>query len=198
MFHITLRKAVPIDTATSQRPLGIFIFKQTGASTSGRMHTACGSRGGSCLLSGHGHTLGGHPGTTAQPASVQGGEGLVIPFGQSRGWALSLLVCLSVTPAQALLLSPDHHKMLLSVQLPSHSVPPRSPPLCHVSFRMIFQGTRFICKSLWCPAHHSSSHFCLLPWLWPLGLLPCPPMKLAPLPMYLSGLNFLSPQLFLF
>ena len=85
MFHITLRKAVPIDTATSQRPLGIFIFKQTGASTSGRMHTACGSSGGSCLLSGHGHTLGGHPGTTAQPASVQGGEGLVIPFGQSRG-----------------------------------------------------------------------------------------------------------------
>ena len=86
MFHITLRKAVPIDTATTQRPLGIFIFKQTGASTSGRMHTVCESSGGSCLLSGHGHTLGWSPGdTTAQPASVQGGEGMVIPFGQSRG-----------------------------------------------------------------------------------------------------------------
>ena len=86
MFHITLRKAVPIDTATSQRPLGIFIFKQTGASTSGRMHTICDGTGGFCLLSGHRHTLGWPPGdTTAQPAPVQGGEGMVIPFGQSRG-----------------------------------------------------------------------------------------------------------------
>ena len=72
MFRITLRKAVLIDTATSQHPLGIFIFKQTRASTSGRMHTTCDGTGGFCLLSGHRHTLGWPPGdTTAQPASVQ-------------------------------------------------------------------------------------------------------------------------------
>ena len=86
MFRITLRKAVLIDTATSQHPLGIFIFKQTRASTSGRMHTTCDGTGGFCLLSGHRHTLGWPPGdTTAQPASVQGGEGMVIRFQQSRG-----------------------------------------------------------------------------------------------------------------
>lgn len=133
---------------------------------------------------------GGHLDTTAQPAPRQGGEGMVIQL------CLSSAVCLSLLPKPLRLPRPS--QMLLSVKPPSHSVPLWSPPLCRLLFRMIFQGTHFICNPLMSspsqlqplpPAALGSGH---------LAFFLAPLMELAPLPLYLSGLNFLSPQLFLF
>lgn len=192
MFRITLRKAVPIDTATSQHPLEYLFLNKLGQALLEECTQYNDGTGGFCLLSGHRHTLGGWPPRdTAALASTRAGrgEGMVIQL------CLSSAVCLSSCPSPSAPPQTITTKNICKCQklLP---LPLWSPPLCRLLFRMIFQGTHFIYPN---PLMSSPSQLQPLPpaalalATWPSSL----PSNGAGSSAPIAGLNFLSPQLFL-